>query len=120
MPITRINRKHSVGKLTAQSTDAEIRADKTIRRNYGALLDRYPTHPVHMKDHGDGILVLRWKRNIIIDRMFNMNMMDLNRLWAVVDQENAVEMEDMATVYRMMGYSLCGFIEVFGDRIKGI
>ena len=116
MPIANLAHKDSTGSLTVKSTDKQIRANKEIRKNYEDLLDMYPDHPVELKDGGSN-LVLRWKRNIIIDRIFDMKMMDLNLLWATMNQDSNEEVEDMATVYRMMGYSLCGFIEVFGDLL---
>jgi hypothetical protein len=115
MPIANIAHKDSIGNLTEKSTDKQIRANKKIRESYGDLLDMYPDHPVVI-DSGTH-RVLRWKSNIIVNKLFNMNMVDLNRLWITVNQEDKAEIEDLATFYRMMGYSLCGFIEVFGDLL---
>ena len=116
MPIANLAHKDKTGSLTAKSTDKQIRANKGIRKEYGDLLDMYPDYPVEMTDGGSN-LVLRWNRNIIIDKIFNMKMMDLNLLWATMNQQSKEEIEDLSTVYRMMGYSLCGFIEVFGDLL---
>jgi hypothetical protein len=117
MPILNIDHKDSIGNLTEKSTDKQIRANKKIREEYGDLLDMYPDYPVELVGGVDGRRVLRWKRNIIVDRLFTLNMVDLNRLWKTVNGNNKQEVDDMATFYRMMGYSLCGFIEVFGELL---
>ena len=121
MPLARINTSTSFDNLTTASTDAEIRANKQIRRNYGALLDKYPDHPVVLIGTDDA-RCLRWKANTVVALMTDhqsTNRIDLNKLWQdFIDKQ--LPIEDMATVYRMMGYSLCGFQEVFGEYIDDI
>jgi hypothetical protein len=115
MPIANISHKDSIGALTEKSTDAKIRYNKGIRRDYGKLLDRYPSHPVVIKEHADNRRVVRWKSNAVVDLMVD-KYVNLNDLWRDF-YEKKLPIEDMATVYRMMGYSLCGFIEVFGEHM---
>lgn len=121
MPITRIKQEARFGDLTSMSTDAEIRSCPQVREWYGALLDRYPGHPVILTGTDDA-RCLRWKGNTVIELMTdheNVNRVDLNKLWADFSKLD-LPIEDMATVYRMMGYSLCGFLEIFGEHIEGI
>ena len=116
MPIANIAHKDSTENLTEKSTDKQIRANKKIRKSYGDLLDMYPDHPVVLTDGGrDRSLVLRWKSNLVVCAMID-KYVNLNDLW-VDFQIGNMPVEDMATVYRMMGYSLCGFIEIFGDLL---
>src|ERR1700677_1305537 len=72
MPIANIAHKDSIGNLTEKSTDKQIRANKKIREDYGDLLDMYPDHPVVIVSGTHR--VLRWKSNIIVNELFNMNM----------------------------------------------
>lgn len=121
MPITHIVTPANFGDLTPESTDAEIRACPEVRKDYGALLDKYPDHPVILDGLSDG-RCLRWKANKVVCLMTShesKNRVDLNQLWKdFFNQETPIE--DMATVYRMMGYSLCGFIEIFGEYFSEI
>jgi hypothetical protein len=121
MPLVRINAPFNFNGLTTESTDAEIRSNPWVRKHYGAMLDKYPDHPVVLIGTDDA-RCLRWKANSIIELITghkSSNRIDLNRLWADFSDGN-YPIEDMATVYRMMGYSLSGFQEVFGDYIEGI
>ena len=117
MPFANLAHVERIGNLTLKSTDSQIRRNAEIRKEYGALLDRYPSHPVVVDGRGTG-LVVRWKRNDVVVVMID-KYVDLNSLWIDFTKGN-MPIEDMATVYRLMGYSLCGFIEVFGDHIEGI
>ncbi len=114
MPIFDMSRKDPVDDLTPDSTDAEIRANPKIREDYGDLLDLYPDHPVVIDPRGSR-RVLRWKANAVVNHM-TTNLVDLNDLWRTF-LEQKMPLEDMAAVYRMMGYSLCGFEEVFSSLL---
>lgn len=121
MPITRIHQEARFANLTEKSTDAEIRACLQIRERYGDLLDKYPHHPVVLTGTDDA-RCLRWQANSVVRMMTDhesSNRVDLNKLWADF-LTRGLPIEDMATVYRMMGYSLCGFLEVFSEYIEGI
>ena len=121
MVVTHIDVPAHFGDLTEKSTDAQIRACPEVREEYGRLLDHYPDHPVHIDGRGTG-RSLRWKANSVVQIMGHRENgigVDLNKLW-VFFIDAKLPIEDMATVYRMMGYSLCGFLEVFGDSIEGI
>lgn len=41
--------------------------------------------------------------------------LNLNDLWTM--QPSMFSMEDMAQFYQMIGYSICGYAEIFGDRL---
>jgi len=115
MPIANISHKDSIGSLTSKSTDKQIGANKQVRKEYGDLLDMYPDHPVEIADFQDTRRIVRWKANSVVRVMID-KYVDLNDLW-VDFQVGTMPVEDMATVYRMMGYSLCGFVEVFGELL---
>ena len=115
MPIANIAHMDSIGSLTSKSTDKQIRANKQVRKDYGDLLDMYPDHPVEIADFHDTRRVVRWKANSVVRVMID-KYVNLNDLW-VDFQIGKMPVEDMATVYRMMGYSLCGFVEIFGDLL---
>lgn len=106
-----IGRKSHLGNLSESSTDEQIRRHSRIRSDYGYLLDRYPLHPVVMEDK-----VVRWKGNDVVRLMID-KYIDLNQLWADFYRSD-LSIEDMATVYRMMGYSLCGFLEIFEEKLE--
>lgn len=114
MPILNIAHEDKFEDLTAASTDAEIRANGKVREEYGDLLDRYPNHPVVIDPRGSG-RVLRWKANPVVKWLTGRA--GINEMWEAFYGRN-LPVEDLATVYRMMGYSLCGFIEVFGEHME--
>lgn len=117
MPLLRIDHRDSADGLTLESTDAEIRQHPKIREEYGNLLDKYPDHPVVMSTGRSG-RVVRWKGNSVIELIVE-RFLDMNTLWTEVHQHD-LPIEDLATLYRMMGYSLCGFVEVFGGYMEEI
>lgn len=95
-------------KLTDASTDKQIRADFIMKKNYGDLFDKFPNHPVVL-ERG----VLRWKSNSLMcwlgDTYTPYNAM------AIAYQRKQFSIEDYMKFYRDIGYSLCGFAEIFGD-----
>ena len=58
--------------------------------------------------------VLRFKRNVAIQ--YCIDHISLNDMW-VESSRNRWPITDLMTIYRMMGYSLCGFMEIFEDHI---
>jgi hypothetical protein len=115
MPIANIAHRDSIGSLTTKSTDKQIRANKQVQKDYGDLLEMYPYHPVEIADFQDTRRIVRWKANSVVRVMID-KYVNLNDLW-VDFQVGKMPVEDMATVYRMMGYSLCGFVEIFGELL---
>ena len=66
--------------------------------------------------------VLRYKTNKVVRHLIDNT--DLNELWAHLYRNGHITqddectkggpwLEDMKEVYRMMGYSLCGFADIF-------
>lgn len=61
--------------------------------------------------------VMRWKENKAL-RLWtsNTHTFSMNDLWKAYDFSRQDALEDMMKFYMMMGYSLSGFGEVFGQR----
>lgn len=90
-------------------TDAELRSDPNTQINYGDILALYPDHPIVLEDN-----VLRWQRSPMM-RWLSDNV-DINAMWLAY-HHSAFPLEDFTRFYRDMGYSLCGFIDIFGDEL---
>ncbi len=106
MPITHI--KRPTGRNRENWSDKRLRADPQIRKDYGDLLALYPDHP------------LRWKRNALACWLCDRgakSRTDLNAMAVAYYQDKAFPLEDYTRFYRDIGYSLSGFIEVFGEAL---
>lgn len=113
MPIAHI--KRPTGRSRENWSDRRIRADKQVQKDYGDLLSLYLDHPV---EYIKG--VLRWKRNALACWLCDNAgpNTDLNAMAvAFRKRSSAFPLEDYTKFYRDIGYSLCGFIEVFGDDL---
>ena len=82
----------------------------TTREDYAELDDESKSCPLVIDEHG----TVRFKRNRVIDGAFDAGLLDLNGIWENMVTNN-LPMEDMMQLYRMLGYSLSGFMEVFID-----
>jgi hypothetical protein len=113
MPIAHI--KRPTGRNRENWSNARLRADPAIRKEYGDLLDLYPDHSIEYRNGA-----LRWKRNALAcwlcDRGANSRT-DLNAMAIAYHQDKAFPIEDYTRFYRDIGYSLCGFIEIFGEEL---
>lgn len=89
--------------------DWELRADREIQKSYGDLLALFPHHPI---ERVKGIV--RWQVNPLM--RWISERIDLNEM-CVAAQRNQFSADDYMKFYRDMGYSLCGFLEVFGERL---
>lgn len=84
------------------------------------MLDiNYADYP-HAKGHEDKIVEvdgrLRYKTNRVVRFMLNANgKCDLNLIWCAYDS-GAFSLEEMLEFYRLIGYSLDGFEEVWEQR----
>lgn len=90
-------------------TDAELR--KTYYKDYGLLLDRFPNYPIVMDGN-----VLRWKRKPLMDWISDQIPEGMNAVW-IAAHRNKFPREDLYEFYQEVGYSLAGFLEVFGDEL---
>ena len=79
-----------------------------------ADLARIFDHDVIADDHG----TWRWQANDIVrwtvDKMNSSEFCNLNELWTAVGREHLDPLHLMK-FYMQMGYSLCGYAEVFGQ-----
>lgn len=87
---------------------------KLLEEHYIYENDDFPLltsgHPVVVVNR-----VIRFKENKIIKYLCDVNKLDLNEL-AVQYANKMIPLEDYMQIYRMLGYSLCGFVEVFGHK----
>ena len=58
----------------------------------------------------------RFLRNSVIDWLFKSGQLDLNRLWVdfYVTPECEITRQGLIELYQALGYSVCGFQEVWG------
>lgn len=109
MPIAHL--KRPTGRSRKNWSNARLRADSGIRKEYGDLLDLYPDHPIEYRNDA-----LRWKRNALACWLCDHT--DLNAMAAAYQSRiPAFPLEDYTRFYRDIGYSLSGFIEVFGEEL---
>lgn len=81
--------------------------DKKTQDAYDWLDENSRRYPLQVL-HG----VLRFKGN----RAVRFASFDLNAMWLEA-QRNEWPVEEMMEFYRMLGYSLCGFSEIFTDEL---
>ena len=113
MPIAHI--KRPTGKTRDNWSDARLRADKQIQKDYGDILALYPNHPI---EHTKG--AVRWKRNALACWLCDHagSTTDLNAMAIAFHSPlHAFPLGDYTRFYRDIGYSLSGFIEVFGEDL---
>jgi hypothetical protein len=67
-------------------------------------------HPEQPTEFVEG--VKRFKKNKIVSYLLDTGNTDLNKLW-VMQQNGKFSMEDMEQLYQLIGYSVCGFEDVF-------
>lgn len=58
--------------------------------------------------------VVRFKGNKIVQWLFDLGVVDLNFIWVTFKR---VDTEALKEFYRFLGYSLCGYCEIFGEDI---
>jgi hypothetical protein len=80
------------------------------KADYELLDDASRAHPLEVKDG-----VLRFVSNRAV--RYAVDRIDLNDM-AKEANRNEWPLEDLMTFYRMMGYSLCGFLDIFGERLE--
>ena len=99
-------------KTAKNRTDKQLRADPQIQKDYGDVLSLYLHHPVTMRDG-----VLRWEAGKLA--VWIADRIDLNEL-AVAYQSGryGISLKEYTKFYREMGYSLSGFIEIFGHELN--
>lgn len=58
--------------------------------------------------------------NAVVEYLRNSGQLNLNRIFKVLDHNTTRDMRnrhDIREFYRMMGYSLCGYLDIFGDQL---
>lgn len=88
------------------------------------MTDEYTTERQRIIEHGvrsDQHGVLRWRENRIISDLLlaAQPILDLNKISARTQTGRYSEME-RRELYRLIGYSLCGYMDVFGEPNVGI
>jgi hypothetical protein len=69
-------------------------------------MTKHPIQPIELDEHGTA----RFKRNNIIDRLFDEGMIDLNTIaiWAQ-QRGSSITQEDQMQLAQLLGYSVSGF-----------
>jgi hypothetical protein len=86
--------------------------DPDVINEHYKLVASLSDHPIYEDDNG----VYRFKRNKALWWAFESGMLDLNKLW-VAFVNHGFPLEDMMQIWRMLGYSLGGFEEVFAEQL---
>ena len=87
--------------------DEEVpRDDPSLNEHYFDLIDG-TDHPVILDSKG----VYRWKANPLIQWIADR--IDLNEM-NIAHEKGMFSREDLKQFYRDMGYSLCGFADIWG------
>ena len=60
--------------------------------------------------------IVRFKADPVISRLQRCGL-DLNELWKITDLSRRENRLSLRKFYRNMGYSLCGYIDVFGEQL---
>ncbi len=80
--------------------------DTKTQETYADLDEQSKRYPIELDASG----VLRFKRNRAV--VYAVDHCNLNDLWIEAQRNDWAE-SDLKALYRMMGYSLCGFLEIF-------
>jgi hypothetical protein len=94
-----------------QTEDQQLRSVPKIQEDYGDLLALYPDHPISRYNGA-----VRWVSNPLM-RWIGHHGMIMNDM-AVAYQHGIFSLDDYTKFYRDIGYSLSGFIEIFGEELK--
>lgn len=70
------------------------------------------SHPVEMVEG-----VARFVADPVISLIHSTGRIDLNSLWLSVDLDDQRMRKSLRRFYRDLGYSLCGYLEVFGEML---
>lgn len=90
-------------------TDAEIRYDSHMQEEYGDLLAWFPDHPVKYYNGA-----VRWVHSPLMRWISDQAI--LNDM-CVAAQQEVFGLDEYMKFYRDIGYSLSGFVEVFGETL---
>lgn len=73
----------------------------------------------HAKGHEDDVVEsdgrLRYRKNTVVRWLLDAGNLDLNQVWTTY-KAGAFTLSDMMEFYRLIGYSLEGFEEIFFHR----
>lgn len=67
--------------------------------------------------------ILRFQADPVIQKIWELGQVDLNQLWKSLDLSYAGEYpvskyrRSLRKFYRDMGYTLCGYMEIFGEHL---
>ena len=93
--------------------------DPVLVKDYSDLMEKMPADVIIVETEGG---VYRFKENSLVCWLTtpvpptDNVLVDLNLLYIAYDR-GAFTLEDYMAFYRDMGYSLCGFIEIFGSEL---
>jgi hypothetical protein len=78
--------------------------------------DEYPHARGHEKDIVDGGEGrLRYRKNEVVRWLLNFSSITFDQIWTTYEA-GAFSLEDMMEFYRLIGYSLVGFEEIWHER----
>lgn len=89
------------------------RDDKALVSDYADLMATQPPDAVVIEDLNG---VYRWQEDGLIRWLSDIDQLDLNAM-CVAFQRGAFTLDEYMRFYRGLGYSLSGFIEIFGDHL---
>lgn len=89
------------------------RDDPIIVEHYADLMKTQPNHAVVIEDD-DG--TYRFQGDPLIRDLVTTKRVDLNQM-CIDFQRGLLPLESYMAFYRGLGYSLSGFVEVFGDHL---
>ncbi len=94
------------------------RDDKRLLRDYDDVVAVFPNASfVCTLEEGITAPVLRFRENALTRHLVDAGMVDLNRL-AVDYQNGKFSIDDAMEFWQGLGYSLCGFLDIFGDEVQ--
>jgi len=73
-------------------------------------------HATVYTEDGDGNPVQRFPANRTVSALYDASAhhVGMNRLW-IDQQEGRYTLDEMRELYRLIGYSICGYAEIFED-----
>jgi hypothetical protein len=73
-----------------------------------------PQQPLVMSDG-----VVRFQRNKVVQLLIDTGKLNLNDIW-ILYRSKTVSLEDLVQLYQLIGYSVNGFSEVFGNEDEAL
>lgn len=63
--------------------------------------------------------ILRFRGNAVIVYLFRAGKLDLNQICLAMgnNEDTQHNRHNMREFYRLLGYSLCGYLDIFGDQL---